>query len=120
MTAGVLASPLLVPPTPSGALGTSPFCAAVFSYAEHPITPPKTLTISGWHTYAKELVPYFSRMASTAPNAASKTTLNEIVTILKYYSAATSTAKLVAYENAHRSQWLAGTKALAAAVKNCA
>jgi hypothetical protein len=102
---------------PSASAGQSAFCTTIFTY--HPTTPTGT-TVSSYHSWAKSVLPFYQKLASNAPNSASKKTLNQVVTIVKYYANSGSLTKLEAYEATHRSQWLAGTKALAAAIESCA
>ena len=120
----VVATALVVPlslSTPeAGALGTSPFCTALFSWAEHQPPAPTALSLSGYHAWAKALAPYYERMAAVAPNAKTKTVLNDIVVVLKAYASYSSLKKLAAYESAHHAAFEADVKSLAAAIKACA
>lgn len=122
LSAVVLATGALLPvaltSSPASA-SPSAFCTAVFSFNSYPKAP-TSLTAAGYHAWAKDLLPYYEKLAATAPNATSKKVLGEIVTILKYYSTSSSYTKLYAYEVAHRAKWIAGTKALAAAIESCA
>ena len=118
----VLAAGLILPvtltATPASA-SPSAFCSTVFNFKHYP-TAPKGITIANYHTWAKMVIPFYEKLQSTAPNAASKKVLGEIVTILKYYSTSSSFANLSAYEATHRAQWIAGTTALAKAIESCA
>jgi hypothetical protein len=58
-------------------------------------------------------------LASEAPNAASKSVLNEVV-VLKYYVSSTSISKLDASVLKYQAKWQAGAKALAKAIESCA
>jgi hypothetical protein len=110
--------PMALTSAPASA-GPTAFCTTVFSYAKEAKTP-ATSTLAGYRTWAKDLIPFYEKLQSEAPNATTKKVLGEIVTVLKYYSSSSSFAKLTAYETAHRAQWEAGTKALAAAIISCA
>lgn len=107
--------------TSSSALGSSPFCTTLFTwetqYASKD-TPPTSL--AGYRAWAKELLPFYEKLASEAPNAATKNTLNEVVTILQFESKKLSTSALDAYVLANKAKWLSGTKALAKAIESCA
>ncbi len=124
VAASVVATALVVPlslSTPeAGALGTSPFCTALFSWVEHQPPTPTKLTLTGYRAWAKALVPYYQKMASVAPNAKTKTVLKDIVVVLKAYGNYTSLSKLSAYEKAHHRAFEADVKSLTAAIKACA
>jgi hypothetical protein len=117
LSVGLLA-PVALSPTPASA-ASSKFCAAVFDFTKYP-TSPTSFTVTGFHTWAKKLLPYYENLEANAPNATSKSVLKEIVTILKYYETSASVAKLTAYQSAHRATWLAGTKVLGKAIASCA
>jgi hypothetical protein len=118
----VLASGLILPTAlvvaPASA-APSAFCTTVFGFAKEAKVP-ATSTLAGYRAWAKSLIPFYEKLASEAPNAASKKVLTEIVTVLKDYTSAKSYAKLTAYELANKAKWEAGTKALAAAIISCA
>lgn len=120
--AGVMLSVGLLAPaalaTTASAAPTK-FCAAVFDFTKYPTTP-SSFTVTGYHSWAKKLLPYYENLEANAPNATSKTVLSEIVTILKYYESSSTIAKLTAYEATHRAGWLAGTKVLGKAIASCA
>jgi hypothetical protein len=120
----VVATALIVPLSLSapqaGALSTSPFCTALFSWVEHQPPAPKSLTLNSYRSWAKALVPYYEKMAATAPNAKTKTVLNDVVIVLKAYANYTSLTKLAAYEKAHQAKFQADVKSLAASIKACA
>jgi hypothetical protein len=120
LIATALVVPLGLSAPEAGALGTSPFCTALFSWAEHQPPTPTTLTLSGYHAWAKALAPYYERMAAVAPNAKTKTVLNDIVVVLKAYANYTSLKKLSAYEAAHHKAFEVDVKSLAASIKACA
>jgi hypothetical protein len=107
----------------SSALGSSPFCKSMFSYETKyasKAAPPTKLTTKSYHAWAKAILPFYETLASEAPNAKTKTVLNEIVTILKYESSASSLTSLEAYINANHIKFENGTKALANAIIACA
>ena len=107
---------------PSSSAGESAFCTTLFTFVEKyevKYAAPKGLTIGDYKAWAKLLLPFYEQLASDAPNAASKTELNYIVTILKYYTSSTSWTALEAYANANHVKFEEGTKALANAVKGC-
>jgi hypothetical protein len=86
-------------------------------YASKDATPPTTF--SAYKTWAKTLLPFYETLASEAPNAASKTTLGDVATMLKYESTQSSWTKLETYETANHAKFEAGTKALAKAIESC-
>ena len=101
--------------------GSVVFCKTLINYEENDAskaTPPTS--ISAYHTWAAELVPFYEKLASEAPNAKTKTTLGEIVVILKWESKKQSITSLEAYITANHAKFEAGTKALAKAIEACA
>ena len=107
---------------PSGAAtyksaGESAFCKSIFTF--HPTTPAK-INLKSYEAWAKTLEPFYAKLASEAPNGASRRVLGEVVLVLKYYEKSTSLTKLDLAIAKYHSQWLAGTKALAAAIVSCA
>jgi len=120
----VVATALIVPlglSTPeAGALSSSPFCTALFSWVQHQPPVPTTLSLTSYHAWAKALVPYYEKMAKVAPNAKTKTALNDIVVVLKAYGNYTSLTKLAAYEKANHASFEANVTSLAASIKACA
>jgi hypothetical protein len=106
--------------TSSSALGSSPFCKTLISYEKNDAskaTPPTSM--SAYHTWAAELVPFYEKLTSEAPNAKTKATLGEIVVILKWESKKQSIASLEAYITANHAKFEAGTKSLAKAIVGC-
>lgn len=107
--------------TSSSALGSSPFCKTLLTYEEEDAskaTPPTSM--SAYHTWAAELVPFYEKLASEAPNAKTKATLNEVVVILKWESKKQSITSLEGYIAANHIKFENGTKALAKAIESCA
>jgi hypothetical protein len=109
--------------SPSGASSVqsaagSAFCTTIFSF--HPATPPAMTNLKSYQTWAKTLEPLYAKLASEAPNAASKSVLNAVVVVLKDYVSSKSLPKLDAYIVKNRAAWTKGTKALAAAIVSCA
>jgi hypothetical protein len=122
VTAGILVLSLGVAVPSSGAAGTysasqSAFCKTLFSFRE---TAPKGTNLNDYKAWAKAVLPLYEKLASEAPNSASKKVLNDLVTIFKDYQGAASLAKLEAYEAANHAQFLKNTKALSAAIISCA
>jgi hypothetical protein len=107
--------------TSSSALGSSPFCKTLFTYEKDyasKATPPTSM--SAYHAWAAEIVPFYEKLASEAPNAKTKSTLNEVVVILKWESKKQSISSLEAYIAANQLKFENGTKALAKAIESCA
>jgi len=102
----------------SGALGTSAFCQTIFTWK--PATPPSSYTTTSYHKWALAYLPIYEKLASEAPNAATKNILNEIVKILKYYSTASSAKSLEAYAAANSKTYTKDAQALAKAIIACA
>jgi hypothetical protein len=105
----------------SSALGSSAFCKTLFTYEEDyasKATPPTSF--SGYRAWAAELVPFYEKLASEAPNAATKNTLNDVVVILKWEASKQSIPALEAYVAANHVKFEDGTKALAKAIEACA
>jgi hypothetical protein len=105
----------------SSALGSSAFCKTLFSFESIAVKyeAPKTSTTIGYHAWAKELLPFYEKLASEAP-ANGKVVLNELVTIFKYYTNASSLTSIEAYIAANHTKFEAGTKALAKDIEGCA
>jgi hypothetical protein len=106
---------------PNSSASESAFCKSILSfestYASKETPPTSIKDYKGW---AKQFVPLYETLASEAPNNASKTVLNEIVTILKYESTQTSLTKLESYIAANQAKFVAGDKALAKDIEACA
>jgi hypothetical protein len=116
----VLSLGLAVPS--SSALGNSAFCKTIFSFEgiAEKNEAPKEITAKGYVAWAKLLLPFYEKLASEAPNNGGKVVLNELVTIFKYYSNASSIKAIEAYEAANHAKFEAGTKALAKDIEACA
>ena len=109
--------------SPSGAstvqyAAPSAFCTTIFT-APHTIAPAYT-NLKAYQAWAKSLEPFYAKLASEAPNAASKSILNAVVVVLKDYISSKSIPKLDAYILKNQSAWTKGSKALAAAIISCA
>lgn len=125
---GVLASAVLLLSvgvgSPSASASTiksaseSAFCTTIFSF--HPKSAPSSTNLTSYKAWAKTLEPFYEKLASEAPNAATKSVLNEVVVVLKYYVDSTSLTKLDASVLKYHAKWEAGAKALASAVESCA
>jgi hypothetical protein len=125
---GVLASAVLVVST--GVLAqsasassyrsasSSQFCSTIITY--HPTTVPSPSNLKSYRAWAKSLIPFYEKLASEAPNSATKSVLNEVVVVLKYYQNSSSITKLDASVLKYHAKWEAGAKALANAVIACA
>lgn len=104
----------------SSALGISAFCKTLISdettIATKEIPPTSFSNYSKW---AGELVPFYEKLASEAPNAATKSTLDEVVAILKNESKKQALTTLEAYVASHKTKFEAGAKALAKAIEAC-
>jgi hypothetical protein len=105
----------------SYAFGSSKFCQTILTfetkYASKE-TPPTS--IKGYKAWAKFLLPLYEKLAAEAPNDASKTTLNEVVKILKYESTDTSFTSLAAYIKANSVKFDNGSKTLGKDIAACA
>ena len=101
--------------TQSAAL--SPFCKTLTTF--HPKSPPPAKNYTAYRAWAKQYLPFFQKLASEAPNAATKTLMNDLAQYIKAESKATSAKALGAYFYAHRVQWTKGWKAFIAATMTC-
>jgi hypothetical protein len=124
----VLASAVLLVSTGVGTQGASAssyrsasesqFCSTIISF--HPTVAPSASNLKSYRAWAKTLIPFYQKLASEAPNAATKSVLNEVVVVLRYYENSTSITKLDASVLKYHAKWTAGAKALANAVITCA
>ena len=96
----------------------SAFCTTIFSY--HATAVPSPTNLKSYRAWAKSLEPFYETLASEAPSAASKSVLNEVVVVLKYYVSSTSISKLDASVLKYQAKWQAGANALAKAIESCA
>ena len=94
------------------------FCTTIFTY--HPSIPPSPTNLKSYQAWAKTLEPFYEKLASEAPNAATKSVLKEVVVVLKYYVNSSNLAKLNASVLKYHKKWADGSKALAKAVVSCA
>ncbi len=125
---GVLASAVAVVSfgigTPSASASSittaspSQFCTTIFTY--HATAVPNPSNLKSYKAWAKALEPFYEKLASEAPTAASKSVLKEVVVVLKYYASSSSIAKLDASVLKYHAKWSAGAKALAKAIESCA
>jgi hypothetical protein len=125
---GVLASAVLLVSMGVGTQGaaasnyrsasSSAFCTTIFTF--HPAIAPSPTNLKSYRAWAKTLEPFYKTLASEAPNAATKSVLNEVVVVLKYYVSSKNLSKLDAGVLKYESKWAAGAKALAKAVVSCA
>lgn len=98
--------------------GPSAFCTTIFTY--HASAVPSPTNLKSYKKWAASLEPLYEKLSSEAPNAATKSVLNEVVVVLKYYVSSKNLAKLDASVLKYHAQWTKGTKALAAAIISCA
>jgi hypothetical protein len=126
LAAAVISSTMLVTlgaGITSAAAGTfasassSAFCTTIKTFAV--AEPPKYVTISTYHVYAKFYLPSYEKLASEAPKASLKKLLNEAVVILKYEAKATSLSKLEKFVVAERGVWNKGVLAITQSVITC-
>jgi len=96
----------------------STFCTTIITY--HPTTIPNPKSLTAYKAWAKSLEPFYERLASEAPNASTKSLLNAVVSVLKYYASSSSLPKLNGYILKYHAKWTAGSKALASAIISCA
>jgi hypothetical protein len=125
---GVLASAVLLVSVGVGAqsasassyksASSSAFCTTIFTY--HPKLAPSPTNLKSYKAWAKALEPFYEKLASEAPNAATKAVLNEVVVVLKYYVSSSNLSKLDASVLKYQAKWAAGAKALSNAVISCA
>jgi hypothetical protein len=118
IVASTLVVSLGVAVQPSGALSSSAFCKTIYTW--RPQSPPSSFTTASYHKWALAYLPIYEKLASEAPNAATKNILNEIVKILKYYSTAASAKSLEAYALANSKTYQTDAQALAKAIIACA
>jgi hypothetical protein len=105
----------------SYAFGSSKFCQTILTFETKyasKATPPTSY--KGYKAWAKYLLPFYEKLAAEAPNDASKTTLNEVVVILKYESTDTSIPSLEAYIKANSVKFDNGAKTLGKDIAACA
>jgi hypothetical protein len=96
----------------------SAFCTTIISY--RPAVAPNPKSLSSYRAWAKSLEPFYEMLAKEAPNAATKSVLNEVVVVLKYYVSSKNVTALDASVLKYQAKWKAGAKALAAAIVSCA
>jgi hypothetical protein len=105
----------------SSAFGSSKFCQTILTFETKyasKATPPTSF--KGYKAWAKYLLPFYEQLAAEAPNDASKTTLNEVVVILKYEATDTSIPSLEAYIKANSVKFDNGAKTLGKDIAACA
>lgn len=102
----------------SSALGTSAFCKTMFTFK--PVSPPTKISTTSYRKWAKATLPFYEKLDSEAPNAKTKTILDEIVTILKYEASSTSLKGLETYILANHKNFAKSSIALAQAIVACA
>lgn len=106
---------------PSSGAASSAFCSTLVSWAKNPPkSPPASINTGAYRTWAKQYIPFYSKLASEAPNGKTAKILNEVVTILKAYESASNLKALQADVVKNSSQWATDARALAGAVISCA
>jgi hypothetical protein len=127
VTAGILVFSLGVAAPTSGAAQTrsaseATFCKTLigFSLKFRADAAPKGTTIGAYHSWVKLVLPLYEQLDSEAPNAGTKTFLDELVVILKDYQSAGSITKLETTQAKNAAKYLKGTKELASAIEGCA
>lgn len=127
VTAGILVFSLGVAVPSSGAAtrtsaSEATFCKTLigFSLKFRADAAPKGTSIGDYHTWVKLVLPLYEQLDSEAPNAGTKTFLNELVVVLKDYASAASLTKLETTEAKNQAKYLKGTKELASAIEGCA
>jgi hypothetical protein len=106
----------------SSASSSSAFCKSILTYESTgagKAAPPTKITTTSYRAWAKSLLPFYETLASEAPNANTKTALDEVVTILKYESNEKSLTSLEAYVTTNKVKFENGTKALVKAIVSC-
>ena len=103
--------------TTTSSAALSPFCKTLTTF--HPKTPPSATNYTAYRAWAKQYLPFFQKLASEAPNAATKTLMNDLAQYVKAGANATSAKALGAYFYAHRVQWTKGWKAFLRATMSC-
>ncbi len=95
----------------------SAFCTTLLTF--HAKAPTGT-NYKSYRAWAKTYLPFWKKLASEAPNKATKKVLGELVTIVKYEANAKSEAALGKYISTHQTQWTNGWKAFSTAAVSCA
>jgi len=108
---------------PSGGASTtivsaspSAFCKTIASF--HPKTPAGT-SLKSYQAWAKIDLPFFQKLASTAPNTKSKKAFNQLVSMIQHISSSSSVSAFGAYIKANRSTWANGWKSIGLAMVGC-
>ncbi len=95
----------------------SPFCKTLTTF--HPKSPPAAKNYTAYRAWSKQYLPFFQKLASQAPNAATRTLMGDLVQYVKAGANATSAKALGAYLVAHRAQWTKGWKGFISATMAC-
>lgn len=107
---------------PSGGASTivsaspSAFCKTIASF--HPKTPAGS-SFKSYQAWAKIDLPFFQKLASTAPNTKVKNAFNKLVGMIQHISSSSSVSALGAYIRANRSTWANGWKSIGLAMIGC-
>lgn len=81
---------------------------------------PTGSSAKGYQAYAKAYLPLWTKLASEAPNDASKTVLNEVVKILKYEAHSKNLKVMSLYIASHQKQWVKGWSQFSKDIISCA
>ena len=103
------------PTTQSAAM--SPYCKTLTTFP--PKSPPASNNYTAYRAWSKQYLPFFQKLASQAPNAATRTLMNDLVHYIKAGATATSAKALGAYLVAHRAQWTKVWRAFISATMAC-
>lgn len=95
----------------------SAFCHALFNM---PKVAPKGTSPKDYQTWAKYWLPWYQKLASTAPNTAVKSLLNQVVVVLKYEANGSNLKSVTSYYRTHSKQWVKASRSLANAFISCA
>ncbi|MHB8380399.1 MAG: hypothetical protein ACYDB2_10910 [Acidimicrobiales bacterium] len=90
----------------------------MFTYK--PVAPPTKISTTSYQKWAKAALPFYKKLDSEAPNAKTKTILDEIVTILKYEASSSSLKSLETYIATNHKNFAKSSLALAQAIIACA
>jgi hypothetical protein len=80
---------------------------------------PAANNLASYKKWLASYLPEFEKLASEAPNASSKTALNQLVTIMKAEETSTTLAKLDAAVAVNSKKWTTDWEALVKALLSC-
>jgi hypothetical protein len=118
--ASLLLSLAVVAPPASAATpaqaSQSAFCKALIAI---PKSKPSTNSYTSFRAWSKRYLPYWQKVASTAPNASTRAALSKFVSALKIGSKVGTAAALDGWVTTHAKEWSAGWTAYAKALVSC-